>query len=86
MMLSSCHVKVALTCGTEDAELLAREINIKSDEIQKLKPYEAFICIGKKPHKVLTFPGPDIPEYKPEHEVKVQELDFLGDALLCCCY
>jgi hypothetical protein len=34
MILSSCYVKVALTCGAEDAELLAREINIKPDEIQ----------------------------------------------------
>jgi len=28
MMLSSCFVKVALTCGAEDGELLAKELNI----------------------------------------------------------
>ena len=39
MMLSSCHVKVALNCWAEDAELLEREIGINPQEIQKLKPY-----------------------------------------------
>ena len=79
MMLSSCFVKVALTCGAEDAELLAKELNINPGEIQKLKPYEAFVGIGKKSHKVLMFPGVEVAEYKPEPEVKVEELDFLGE-------
>jgi len=79
MMLSSCFVKVALTCGAEDAELLAKELNINPGEIQKLKPYEAYIGIGKKSHKVLMFPVPEIAEYKPVPEVKVENLDFLGD-------
>jgi hypothetical protein len=84
MILASCHVKVALNCGAEDAELLAREINIKPDEIQKLKPYEAYIGIGKKPHKVLTFPGPDTPAYNPTKTAKPQELDFLSDDWISC--
>lgn len=79
MILSSCYVKVALACGSEDAELLAREIGAKPDEIMKLKPYEALIGIGKKPHKVLTFPGPDIPAYKSTLEMKMEEYNFLGD-------
>ena len=79
MILSSCYVKVALNCGAEDAELLAREIGINPQEIQKLKPYEAYIGIGKKPHKVLTFPGPDTSPYNPPKTVKPQELDFLSD-------
>ena len=79
MMLSSCFVKVALNCGAEDAELLAKELNIDIGEIQKLKPFEAYIGIGKKPHKVLMFPGENTAEYKPEPAVKEDELDFLGD-------
>jgi hypothetical protein len=39
---------VVLTCGAEDAELLMREMNIKSDEIQKLKPYEIYIGIREE--------------------------------------
>jgi len=45
----------------------------------KLKPYEAIIGIGKKPHKVLTFPGPDVPGYKSTPEIKKEENNFLGD-------
>jgi len=79
MMLSSCFVKVALTCGAEDGELLAKELNINPGEIQKLKPYEAYIGIGKKTHKVLMFPGVEVDEYRPKSEVKVKNLNFLGD-------
>lgn len=79
MILSSCFVKVALTCGAEDAELMAKELNIDTGEIQKLKPYEAYIGIGKKSHKVLMFPGVETAEDKPEPEVKEMKLDFLGD-------
>ena len=84
MMLSSCFVKVALTCGAEDAELLAKELNINPGEIQKLKPYEAYIGIGKKSHKVLMFPEVEMAEYKPEPQVKVEELDFLGEGWIYC--
>ena len=79
MILASCHVKVALNCGAEDAELLAREIGINPQEIQKLKPYEAYIGIGKKPHKVLTFPVPDAPPYESKQEKKPMVIDFLGE-------
>ena len=81
MILANCYVKVVLSCGAEDAELLAKEINIKSEDIRNLKEkeHEAYIGIGKKPHKVLTFPVPEMAEYKPEPEVKVEEVDFLGD-------
>ncbi|MCE5249409.1 hypothetical protein LLG96_04230 [bacterium] len=79
MILSNCHVKVALNCGAEDAELMAREIGINPQEIQKLKPFEAYIGIGKKPHKVLTFPGPQIQPYQAEPVVKPKEIDFLWD-------
>ena len=80
MILASCHVKVALNCGSEDAELLAKEIGINPQEIQKLKPYEAYIGIGKKPHKVLTFPVPETSSYNPIPLAKPQELDFLCES------
>ena len=79
MILASCFVKVALNCGAEDAELLAREIGINPQEIQKLKPYEAYIGIGKKPHKVLTFPGSDVSPYKSKPVEKPRWNNFLGE-------
>ena len=79
MILSSCHVKVALNCGAEDAELLAREIGINPKEIQNMKPHQAYIGIGKKPHKVMTYPGPDVLPYKPKPVAKPKEIDFLSD-------
>ncbi|MFC1574038.1 hypothetical protein ACFL30_02525 [Candidatus Latescibacterota bacterium] len=63
----------------EDRELLVKELNITPGEIQKLKPYEAFIGIVKKSHKVLMFPVVETNVYKPEPEVKVEDVDFLGD-------
>lgn len=79
MILARCHVKVALNCGAEDAELLVREIGINPKDIQSLKPFEAYIGIRKKPHKVLTFPGPDVPSYKSKPTEKPNEIDFLWD-------
>ena len=79
MILASCHVKVALNRRAEDAELLARVIGINPKEIQSLKPYEAYIGIGKKPHKVLMFPGPNIQPYKTEPVLKLKNIDFLSD-------
>jgi len=38
-----------------------------------------YVGIGKKPHKVLTFPVPDIQTYKPKLEEKSVDVDFLGD-------
>ena len=81
MILANCYVRVFLSCGAEDAELLAKEININPEDIRSLKEkeHEAYVGIGKKPHKVLTFPQPDILLYKTEPVVKTQEIDFLGD-------
>jgi len=71
----------SVSCGAEDAELLAKEINIKPEEIMNLKEkeHEAYVGIGKKAHKVLMFPGVETAEYKPEPEVKEDEMDFLSD-------
>ena len=81
MILANCYVKVVLSCGAADAELLAKEININPENIRNLKEkeHEAYVGIGKKPHKVLTFPQPDIFPYKTESVVKLQEIDFLSE-------
>lgn len=60
MILSNCYVKVCLGTGAEDAEIFAKEINIKLADLLKLKSFEAYIGIGKKPHKVKLYPPPKI--------------------------
>ena len=50
----------------------------------KEKEHEAYVGIGKKPHKVLTFPVPDISSYKTEPVVKPKEVDFLVDGWIAC--
>lgn len=77
MILASCFVKAALNCGAEDAELLAREIGINPKDILGLKPYEAYMGIGKKPHKVLTFPGPDFVINQSRPTEKKKAFEFL---------
>ena len=47
MILASCHVKVALNCGAEDAELLAREIGINPKDIQSLRFSRHILASGK---------------------------------------
>lgn len=79
MILASCFVKVALNCGAEDAELLSREMGINPQDIQRLKPFEAYIGIGKKPHKVLMFPSPDVLPYKSQPVEKPKNIEFLAD-------
>jgi len=81
MILANCYVKVVLSCGAQDAELLSKEININPEDIRNLKEkeHEAYVGIGKKPHKVLTFPVPDIPAYKLKLKEKVVDVDFLGE-------
>ena len=86
MILANCYVKVVLSCGAADAELLAKEININPENIRNLKEkeHEAYIGIGKKPHKVLTFPVPDIQPYEAGSVLKSKEIDFLGDGWIAC--
>ncbi len=75
----SCHVLIALGCGYKDAELIAREIRITPEQILDLKKYQAYAGIGKKPHKILCYPPPDIPNNIPKQEVRAPELNFLGN-------
>lgn len=74
MILSNCYTKVCLGAGAEDAELFARELSIKADEILKLKPFQAILGIGKKPHKILLFPPPKIEP--------VETYNFLRDGFI----
>ena len=79
MLLANCFVKIALDCGSKDAELIAKEIGVTPEQIMKLKQYEAYIGIGKKPHKVRMYPVPDFQPYKTQQAEKPLEVDFLGD-------
>ena len=81
MILANCYVKVVLSGGAEDAELPAKEIYSKPEDIRNLKEkeHEAYVGIGKKPHKVMTFPVPEMEEYLPGEVVKISEVNFLGD-------
>ena len=77
MILSNCFVKVCFDCGAEDAQLLANELQINPRQILSLKKREAYIGIGKKPHKVLTYPPPQVLPFKPPLSPLNQPYNFL---------
>lgn len=79
MILANCLVKVVMDCGYKDAELIAREIGIVPEEIMQLKKYEAYIGIRKKPHKVKTYPVPDVAPYLSHPVEKPREIEFLRE-------
>lgn len=68
MILSNCYIKVAMDCGVDDAEIIAKELNTKVDRILNLnyRQYEAIVGIGKKSYHVLIPPPPDVEPYQPE--------------------
>ena len=68
MILSNCYIKVAMDCGVEDAEIIAKELNTKIDRILNLnyKQYEAIVGIGKKSYHILIPPPPKVEPYQPE--------------------
>jgi hypothetical protein len=83
MILSNCYIKVAMDCGVEDAEIIAKEINCKPDRILNLnyRQYEAIVGIGKKSYHVLIPPPPDVEPYQPESiSPKAQPFYCLRDA------
>lgn len=80
MVLSNSFIKVVFSCGAEDAQLVAKEIGINPHDILELKSYEAYIGIGKKSHKVLTFPPPETEPYQPEEALAKRACNFLRNA------
>jgi len=88
--LLSCYVLVILSANSDDAQALSRELNIKPRDILELGSHEAYLGIGKKPVRVMTYPPPKIPktaeppEAPKAPEVKIEEpiappLYFLAD-------
>lgn len=82
MILSNCYIKVAMDCGVDDAEIIAKELNAKTDRIINLnyKQFEAIIGIGKKSYHVLIPPPPDVEPYQPPLKEPVKLFYALRDA------
>lgn len=84
MILSNCYIKIAMDCGVEDAEIIAKELNIKKDNILNLNyhQYEAIVGIGKKSYHVMIPPPPKVKAYQPEKNIKreKQKATYLRDA------
>ena len=78
--LGNCFTKVVFSCGYEEAEAMAHDYQIKASCIQNLGKYEAYILIGKAPHKVLTFPPPEIPQLILPEKPPTISVNFLRDA------
>lgn len=57
-MFLRSHVKIVLQNEDEDAEILAKSLQIKTPEIINLKPFHAIARIGNKNHNVLLFKPP----------------------------
>ena len=57
-ILGNCYTKVVFSCGYEEAERMAKEMNIRTQEISKIGKYQAVIGIGNKAHLVRTYPPP----------------------------
>jgi len=60
IMLAS-NIITAMSVGAYDAQLISKELQIKTSDILDLKRHEAIIGIGKRPHHVRTFPPPSFP-------------------------
>lgn len=61
-ILGNCYTKVVFSCGFEEAERMANEYSLRTKDFMDLGKYEAYIAIGKKPHKVKTYPPPELPQ------------------------
>lgn len=65
MVIGNCFVKVCLQADVNDAEAIARQLNIKIEEYFGLEKHEAILGIGSKFHKILTYPPPQVEPYIP---------------------
>jgi type IV secretory pathway TraG/TraD family ATPase VirD4 len=82
LVLSCTYSKVVFRCGYADAELVGREFDVTAKQIKSLKDYEAWIGLGGKGYKVLSFPPVDIEPYDPRPKDKelADRYDFLRNA------
>ncbi len=86
-MFLRSHVKIVLQNEDEDAEILAKSLQIKATEIINLKPFYAIARVGNKNHKILLFKPPEplilfknrqIPQPE-EFDFNSEGYNFLGD-------
>jgi len=75
-IMGNCFVQVVFNCGAEEYEKMAEEFAIPKKEFQQLGKYEAYVRIGNKAHKVLSFPP-----FKIE---KRTEYSFLREGWMSC--
>lgn len=86
-MFLRSHVKIVLQNEDEDAEILAKSLQVKTAEIINLKPFHAITRVGNKNLRVLLFKPPQsttefkYPEIQKQQEFQFnsQEYNFLGD-------
>lgn len=61
-MLLRTFVKIVLQNEDDDAEILARSLQVKSYEIMNLKAFNAIARVGNKNHRIRLFKPPQTPE------------------------
>jgi hypothetical protein len=59
-MILRCYVKVILQNDGDDADILSRSLQIKSNDIINLKPFKAFARIGTKNHSIMLHKPPQL--------------------------
>lgn len=65
IVLGNAYSKVAFNVGSDEAERLSKDYQVKPSEFLDLKKYQALALIGNKVHHIMTFPPIDIPDYIP---------------------
>lgn len=78
-LVLASHTVVCLGCGVDDSEIVSKRIGVNQSEIMNLKEHEAYLAIGKNPHKIMCFPPPDIEPYYPPEIPEELEVNFLRD-------
>ena len=76
-LVLASHTIVCLGCGVDDSEIISKRIGVNQSEIMNLKKYEAYLAIGKNPHKIMCFPPPNIKPYSPPEIPEELEVNFL---------
>jgi len=77
-VLGNCFTKVVFQVGYDEADRMAKDFQFPAKEIQNLGKYEAYVLIGKQPHKVLTYPPPESAQFIPEPPQ--EPVNFLRDS------
>lgn len=87
-MLLRCHVKIVLQNEDDDAEVLAKSLQVKSNEIINLRPFHAIARVGNRNYRIKLFKPPELPEKSialsttDQIELKYlhQKFNFLGNS------